>query len=169
MTIPELIQNVVAAIGRQFYADRVNEFMRDLHGLRQAVTRYGYECERRNWQFEPDFILRDLMGLLNQLKVQGTAGIQYFPRYLEGAVDRHIRLRADELNAEAKALAPKVQKTIRRISVVQAIREPTAVEILAAVHTEEKRLAAERKAARKNRTVLPAATVPKPQAQGALL
>ena len=131
MTIPDLIANLLGVLRNQFYADAPREFLRDERQLTKAVARYGYECNQRGWHFEPQFIQDDLLKLLNEIKRTG-ADIGYLPVYLEGAVDRRVRQRAEELSAQAKAnkLPNAVKKLMRGLEVVEAVREPTHCETL---------------------------------------
>lgn len=135
MTIPELISSVLNNLRNQFYGpDRVREYKRDERQLIKAIARYGHECNQRGWFFEADFILRDLLQLLLKIRTSG-AEIGYLPVYLEGAVDRHIRSRAEELSAKAKTIAPRVASVVRDASAktVTAVVAPSDVEVLANV------------------------------------
>ncbi len=135
MTVPELINQVVLNIGHQFYDERSRDFFRDRLALTKAVARYGYECEQRGWLFEPDSIRRDIIELLQQIKRTG-ADIGYFPVYLESAISRHIGLRAEELQAEARAIPQKVSKIVNGLKGVEVVRQPSAVETLAILYRD---------------------------------
>jgi len=74
------------------------------------------------------------MHLLQDIK-RREADVRYLPRYLHGAVSRHIGLRAEELSARAKAIQPKVAKLVKGLRQVE-VREPTTTEILAAVYRD---------------------------------
>ncbi len=138
MTVSQLITETVSQIYRHWYRDRpVHEFKRDERQLTQAIARYGYECERRNWQFDATAIRKELMTLLLKIKTQDT-DVKYLPIYLEGAVDRHIRTRAEELSAQAKTIARHVSKTVSTIKPGD-VRQPTDVEILATVYRDLKK------------------------------
>ena len=137
MTVSALIDLVLGSIRGQFYADREREFFRDRRQLMQAVSRYGHECFRRNWEFAPQDILRDIMELLQQIKRTG-AEWEYFPIYLEGAVDRHIRVRAEELSAQARKIAPRVEKVLSGLKVGADVRQPTACEVLSTLYSDLK-------------------------------
>lgn len=139
MTVPDLIAEVLSLVRNQHYADRVREFKRDERSLTKAIARYGFECERRGWLFEPRFIFRELAGLLLKIKTSGIE-IKYLPVYLEGAVDRHIRLRAEELAEEAKAKRAVPVLMRRAVAGVQPVQvvAPTAVEVLATVYRDLK-------------------------------
>ncbi len=137
--VPRLIREVLGMIGRYFYDNppRQRDFMRDQNHLTQAIARYGYECERRNWQFNATAIQSDLLALLLKIRETG-ADIKFFPIYLEGAVDRHIRQRADELSAQAKQISRLSTKALGTLKPGD-LREPTTVEILATVYKDLKR------------------------------
>lgn len=132
MTIPELINDVLRRIRTlERYHNRDREFMRDQRPLQRAIARYGYACHARGWSLDPAAIHADLVALLRQL-VEQNGEIKYFPIYLEYAVDRHVRTRADELSAQAKAnrSVPRLAATaVAGLPVVRVI-EPTAVELL---------------------------------------
>lgn len=140
MTVPELISDLLRRIrSLDRYHGRDREFKRDERALMKAISRYGYACAERGWHFQPNEILGDLVALLRQI-VNQNADIKYFPIYLEGCVDKHIRTRAEELNARAKAAkaTPRlVEKTLADKSVVRVV-EPTAVELLATVYRDLK-------------------------------
>jgi hypothetical protein len=138
MTVPELIDLVLGSISGQFYADHVRSFLRDKRALTKAIARYGYECHQRGWEFDSKHILQAIMRLLQEIK-RSDADIDYLPTYLDGAVKRHIGQRAEELSAKAKSVKPKVAQIVRNTQAVQAIREPSATEILAAVYKDLKR------------------------------
>lgn len=137
--IADLIQTLLGAIRGQFYADRTREFMRDSHALRQAIARYGAECSMRGWQFNPQFVLKDILELLNAVKRQGTESVQYLPKYLEGAIDRHVKLRAEKLHEEARDPANLCLGITRKISPVQVVQERSPMEILGLVYGAEKK------------------------------
>ena len=135
MTVPDLITLVLGAIRNQFYADRVREFKRDERALLKAVASYGYECQQRGWHFDAPAILRDLMSLLNELKLNSEA-IGYLPVYLHGAVRRHIGQRAEELQSQARTIRPKVTRVVSGVSSVQAVIEPSSTEILSTLYRD---------------------------------
>jgi hypothetical protein len=160
MTVPELIADLLRRIrSLDQYQDRPREFRRDERALTKAIARYGYACNERGWQFQPNEILGDLVALLRQI-VEQNADIGYFPVYLEGAIDKHIRVRAEELNARAKAAkrpSAVARQIIQGTQVVRVI-EPTAVELLDTIYRD---LKARRKIARPAR--------PRRTSQGELL
>jgi hypothetical protein len=137
MSVPELINAVLNAIRLVFYRDRIREFKRDERALMKAIARYGYECDRRGWNFKPEDIQTELVNLLNSVW-KNRAEIKYLPLYLEGAVDRHIRQRADELNAQAKKLSTVTRRAIGNLE-VKDVREQTTVEVLATLYKDLKR------------------------------
>lgn len=138
MTVPELIANVLDNLRRNFYTApdgfvRLREFKRDERQLIKAVSRYGHECNQRGWQFDCDFIHRELSQLLLKIRTSG-ADIQYLPVYLDGAVTRHIGTRAEELNAKAKALDNRVSSVLAQVRVGKAVTgAPSDVEIFSTV------------------------------------
>jgi hypothetical protein len=137
MTVAELIQDVLAQVRNHFYADRPpREFKRDERALMQAIARYGYECDRRHWQFDAMFIYQDITAVLRTMR-EKQAAIKYLPVYLEGAVDRHIRVRAEELSAQAKKLPPRVSKVLAGVQTAVLV-EATATETLAALYRDLK-------------------------------
>lgn len=137
MTIPDLIANLLGVLRSQFYADTPREFLRDERQLTKAIARYGHECAQRGWDFEPQFIQDDLLTLLNEIKRTG-AEIGYLPIYLEGAVDRHVRQRAEELSAKAKAskLPNAIKRIVNSVGVVETVREPTPTETLGLLYAQ---------------------------------
>jgi len=139
MTVPELIANVLENLRQHFYTDaetgvvRLHDFKRDERQLIRAIATYGHECDQRGWQFQADFIHHDLMQLLLQIRT-AKADIGYLPIYLEGAIRRHIGQRAEELSAAAKAMPARVSMVLDKLNPVQAIKEPTDVEIFTQVY-----------------------------------
>jgi hypothetical protein len=138
MSIPELITLVLDSIRNQFYPDRLRDFKRDERALTKAIARYGYECHQRGWDFDSRHILSAIMKLLQEIKRSG-ADIRYLPTYLDGTVKRHVGQRAEELSAKAKSVKPNVAKIVATTRRVEAIREPSATEILATVYKDLKR------------------------------
>ncbi len=147
MTVADLIINVLGAIRGQWYADRVGEFHRDKQALTKAIARYGHECASRGWDFEPRFVQRELLDVLNEIKRTG-AEIKYLPAYLEGAVDKHVRQRADELSAAAKTVGPRAAKILRGAERVAAVVEQKPVEALALLYQDLRRRQRQARAAR---------------------
>lgn len=138
MTVPELIEEVLGVIGRQFYYDQpIRNFLRDERALTKAIAAYGYQCAQRGWDFDAQFIKTQLLTLLNEIKRSG-AEIRYLPSYLDGAVKRMIGQRAEELSDRAKSLAPKVSTLVNGVKPVVVI-EKTDTEILAALYRDLKR------------------------------
>lgn len=132
MTVPELIEDLLRRIRyTEWYHGRVREFARDRRALTKAISRYGYACKAKEWHFQPEDILRDILSVLRSI-VETNADIAYFPVYLEGAIDKHIRQRAEELNERAKAAKSTPALTRKIVDAQQVVRilEPTAVELL---------------------------------------
>lgn len=137
MTVGLLIDTVLRRIKAGWYGDNIGRFWRDLDPLKKAIARYGYEAERRGWDLDPDFICRELLTLIQQIRDTG-ADIRYLPQYLEGAVDRRIRIRAEEISAEAKATSTRITKALAKLRTVPDIRQPTATETLATLYRDLK-------------------------------
>lgn len=146
MTTADLITNVLDAIRGQFYADRPREFSRDYQHLQRALSWWGKECHARGWDFDAPFIQKDILELLNQIKRSG-AEIGWLPKYLEGAIRKRIGVRAEELSAAWKSLGARTGRALKKVEggVVSVVIEPTATEILSALHHDMKRAARERK------------------------
>ena len=147
MTVAELIDTVLRRIAADFYAGRDQEFFRDQHALTRAIARYGVECQSRGWEFMPQVMQEDLLALLKSIR-KNKADIQYLPVYLEGAVDRHIRVRADELRDRSLLGRNLAEKALRKITPMD-IREATPVETLATLYKQMRRVKKQRKASLK--------------------
>lgn len=141
MTPAELTATVLDNLRRNFYTDansgheRTREFKRDERQLIRAIATYGHECNQRGWNFQADFIYQDLMNLLLQIRKSG-ADIGYMPVYLEGAIKRHLGLRADELNQRAKSMANRLSKVMVQIGTPASnpVRQPSAVEVFSELY-----------------------------------
>lgn len=143
MTIADLIAEVTNSVRNSFYADKpVQQFKRDERAIMRAIARYGAECDRRGWNFQVEFIWRELMALLRSIR-EKDADIKYLPVYLEGAVDRHIRLRAEELSAAAKSLSNITRAAVKDVKVLQTV-EKSPVETLALIYKDLKKRQAKR-------------------------
>lgn len=147
MTTADLITNVLGAIRGQFYADKPRDFLRDMNALKRALATWGHECHARGWDFDAAFIQKELLTLLNEIKRSG-ADIDYLPIYLGGAIRKRIGVRAEELSAAWKSLGARTGRVVKKMEagVVTAVIEPTATEMLAALHQDMKRARRERKA-----------------------
>jgi hypothetical protein len=157
MTCPELIANVLENLRQHYYTDdagqfRAHEYKRDERQLIRAIATYGAECNQRGWHFQADFIYQDLMQLLLTIRTSG-ADIQYVPIYLAGAIRRHLGQRAEELSAQAKTIAPRVTKLVAGLTKVEAIRQPTDVEIFAEVYAGIGKIQRARKAGKARNSV----------------
>lgn len=156
MNVSELIDQVLQSIARDFYGlqpghtlsaggegqgevaspSDLRKFMRDRTALMKAVARYGYTCTQRGWSFEVPHILKEVMEVLISMRDK-QASIKWLPRYLEGAIDRHIRQRAEELSALAKVKdRQNVTKKVEGLAKVEAIREPSPTEILSTLYKD---------------------------------
>jgi hypothetical protein len=137
MTVAELIREVLDYIRRGFYSGRVREFLRDQRALTKAIARYGYACDERGWDFSVPDLQAELHGILIRV-LEHRADIRYLPVYLEGAVDRHVRCRAEELSLRARRVGVVAPEIVSRLR-VQRVRDPKPVEILAAVYRDLRR------------------------------
>jgi hypothetical protein len=132
MTIETLIHDTLRDIRLRFYGDRTREYCRDRQALTKAIARYGFACDTRGWDLEPEYIQRDIIALLKQIQQQGGAK-GYLPVYLEGAIDRHVRLRAEQIQDAAHKLDGRVARTISGVRVAPETRLNTT-ETLAALY-----------------------------------
>lgn len=144
MSVDSLIDLVLERIYRDHYAGkaRQREWPASQQALTKAIARYGYECRGRGWEFEPDAIWAELMRILDTMVKNSLRIETWFPVYLESAIDRHIRLRAEELSAEAKRedrrgmdkagsrTAAKLAGLVVADLRIGEIRQPTTVEVL---------------------------------------
>lgn len=133
MSTTELIEKVLSQIKRDFYQHRPDMFFRDRQALLRAVSRYGVECEAKGWAVEPDFICSDLLILLNRVAAH-KADVDYLPVYLHSAVSKHIGQRAEEISKAAKAPQARVTRVMQGLNRVDAIVEPTTVEVLSKLY-----------------------------------
>ena len=137
MKISTLITTITASIRDSWYRGLPREYKRDERALMKCIARYGYECERRGWNFNATDIQADLLTLLNQIKHSGAV-IGYLPVYLEGAVDRRIRLRAEQLSASAKSIQASTTRVLSGVQPIKDLREQTDVEVLSALYRDLK-------------------------------
>lgn len=138
MSVAELIDQVMHRVRVRFYSDRpVREWVRDRNALLKAVARYGHECTQRGWRFEADELAGRLVALLNRIERPGGEG--WFPKYLEAAVDQHVRERAEEIQAAARRAETITAKALAGLPPVSAVRPPSASEMLGAVWAEQRR------------------------------
>jgi hypothetical protein len=143
MTVDALIEIVLRQIRDDFYGQRDREYFRDQRALTKAIARYGFECNFRHWEFSTEDIRKELVKLLNSMRDKAS-DIAYLPTYLEGAIDRHIRFRADELNERGKDGRNIIGKTMGAIKPAP-IREATPVEILGTLYKDLKQRRRRRK------------------------
>lgn len=148
MSVPELIANVLEALRVKFYAERIREFKRDERALTKAIAKWGYEAAQREWHFTPEEIFKDIMDLLIQMQTSGS-DVKYLPLYLQSAIHRRFGQRAEDLQAAARKVAPRVAKLMAGVRTVEAVREPSATEVLATLYTDLKRVQKQRRAERK--------------------
>lgn len=152
MTLNQLVTGLLRRLFAEHYGpDKLREFARDRNALLKAIARYGHECASRGWYFEESAIFCDLNRILDTLR-RNRADIRYLPVYLEGTVDRHIRLRAEELSAAARSLAPRLERIRRGLPpAVPRVIERKPVEVLDALWrslgARRRQLARQRRAA----------------------
>lgn len=107
--LTDFIREVVGNIGRQFYEHNGRAFFRDQRALAKAVSRYGYECNARGWEFSAREVEQDILALLQEIKRSG-AEFRNLPVYLEGAIARRIGQRSEEMASRADANASLFSK-----------------------------------------------------------
>ena len=140
MTLDALISTLLNRIFREHYGQaRGREYLRDQRALTQAIARYGHVCAERGWHFEEAAIFCDISRILDNVRA-AKADIKYLPAYLEGAIDRHCRLRAEELNEEAKRLRTPLRKVQAKLPApVQVVIHQPVVEVLDSLWRDLKR------------------------------
>jgi hypothetical protein len=157
MTVAELIDQVMHRVRVRFYSDReVREWRRDENALLKAVSRYGYECAQRGWEFEAAVLGERIVALLNRIerpaRPEGGQEI-WFPKYLEACVDQHVRERAEEIQAAARAAKSPAAITAGVLAGVKVAEVPPPnrdAELLGQIYQEQRRrqkAAAERRQA----------------------
>lgn len=149
MTLDALIATLLSRLYRQHYGpDRVREFKRDEHHLTQAIARYGHVCAERGWHFEEAEIFADISQLLDRIEL-AKQGIGFLPAYLEGAIDRHCRLRAEELSERAKDIRTRIERVRSKLPpVAKVVIVAPVVEQLDALWRELRLRGKRRRAAR---------------------
>lgn len=90
---------VLSKLRLKFYEDRWLEFEKDKTALIKAMARYGFECNRRHWQFSVEDIFQAISGVIARIT---RKDIDYLPAYLESAIDGYVRSKAEELSDQAK-------------------------------------------------------------------
>lgn len=160
MTAAAVLEQICAEVHRRFYAGRGPRlWMSQRHHVERAVLLYGQECNQRGWEVDAEFIVADLVGLLNQLAAQGfDAEAAFFPSYLAGAVRKRLGLRAEEMRAAAlKADGDRVRaasaRVVQGLRVTPEIPRASVVETMALHYQELER----QRRARKARAKAPAA------------
>jgi hypothetical protein len=78
------------------------------------------------------------MTVLREVKTR-QADVKYLPVYLDGAIGRHLGQKAEEYSAAQKArgikrLANVITRTVDGVERVEAVREKSATETLAALY-----------------------------------
>jgi hypothetical protein len=155
VTVPELISRVLDMLQGQFYCDLPRSaWFRDEKYLVAAIGTYGHECRQRGWEFSAEFICGELTRLIRSFMKSG-AEPRWMPIYLQNAIRQHIRERADELNAQGKARrapAAILQAIVGELKRVEAVREPSAIDLMASVYRDVRQLRREGAAARRGKT-----------------
>lgn len=146
MTVAELLTEVLAAIRNQLYADKpVAHWFRDKTALTKAISRYGYDCEQRGWEFDVPFIRTEIMSVVQSAKKRDA--IAYLPTYLSEAIGRHVREHAEELNAKAKATRAVAAKALGKLHVAPTVpKHPSDTYLLSLLHQQMKTAERKRKA-----------------------
>ena len=152
MTVPELISRVLDMLQGQFYCDLPRSaWYRDEKYLVAAIGTYGHECRQRGWEFSAEFICGELTRLIRSFMKSGVEP-RWMPVYLQNAIRQHIRERADELNAQGKVgrgPAAILQALVGDLKRVEAVREPSAIDLMASVYRDVRQLRREGAAARR--------------------
>jgi hypothetical protein len=137
-TVDDLLEVVMERVKVRFYHGRpAREWATDRNALLKAVSRYGFECLRREWHFEAEVLAVRLLDLLNKIERPTTPG--WFPIYLETAVDQHVRERAEEIQEAARQAAKVAGRIVAGLQVAEGPRPPSAVDVMGAVFVELKR------------------------------
>lgn len=136
MTPPDLYRVLLKKISEKFYSHRADRnWFRDQGALIKAIGRYAQVCVDRGWEPDLDEVFQDIMRLLNQLEQQereGNGSRTWFPTYLQGCIDRRVRLQAEQLNRRKEQGARHVSKIIAGVQPVAEIRR-TPIEETAAL------------------------------------
>jgi hypothetical protein len=163
MTVADLIARCLSAIRSQFYEDQApRNFHRDERALTKAIARYGYVCNERGWQFDELHVTRAIVDLLPKIKPPDR---QYLPTYLENCIDRHVRQRAEELSAKAKATPNRLAIVLKAASAMATATEAAAVVTPRAPSATEQLDQIYRDLARRKRTAVKQAKAIKAQPQ----
>lgn len=133
MNVDDLINAVTQHVYKVFYEPRHNEFFRDQQAIRRAVAHYGYECNQRGWNPDPEFIWTEILRILRSAEVR-KAEIRYLPVYLDRAVTMAVGIRAEEIKAASRETKTIVARVVSSLKPVEVIRERTAVEVLAELY-----------------------------------
>lgn len=108
LKLEDVIDRCLGAIRVQFYEQHpARDFNRDYGYLKKAISRYGHQCEERGWELDEFTVLQNVLGLLRKLKAPDH---QYLPTYLEACIDRHVGQRAEAIQEQHRALAPRLQR-----------------------------------------------------------
>ena len=134
MTVDELILSVSERIRTDIYgANHQHEFYRDRHMIYRAIGMAGHECLEKEWLLSTDPLHNQLMQLMSNIEAHGV-GIRYFPSYFAGAIRKWMGQHAEEWSMQAKRVEPHCAKIVAGINRVDAVRQPTSVEVLDALY-----------------------------------
>lgn len=126
-----MLEAVLTIVRSKFYADRPNDYFSQRRDLMKAILKYAYICEQRGWDFDNHELATQIISVLQKVN---RKEFTYIPAYLNEAITRHVNYRAEELNAKAKLITPRLAKIVRNTEVVQAIIPERAVETATALY-----------------------------------
>jgi hypothetical protein len=160
MTVAELIDSVLDAIWRQFdcYRNRVREFHRDRRALMKAIARVGYACEQNGWQLDAVECLKVVMTVLIDIR-RHQEDVKYLPVYLDAAIGKHLREKAEEYSEREKRRGPRqtaalARESVAGLTVVTAVTEKTAMETLSELYVALRRARRKKAAVREKQKEL---------------
>jgi len=142
MTVTELTVEILRRLEQQFYAHLPRrDFKRDQDYLVAAIGTYGWECLGRGWEFDIEFIYRDLCRMLQSFKKSGT-DVVWMPNYLQCAIRQHIAEHAEELKSKAAAssLARLSRKLLDGAQLAKVIIEPSPTQLAACIYRDVRKL-----------------------------
>jgi len=134
MTVDELILSVSERIRTDIYgANHQHEFYRDRHMIYRAIGMAGHECLEKEWLLSTDLLHNQLMQLMSSIEAH-KVGIRYFPAYFACAIKKWMGQHAEEWSVQAKRVEPHCARIVHRTQRVEAIIQPSAVEVLDALY-----------------------------------
>jgi hypothetical protein len=105
LTIPKLIEIALGACSRfKRYQGDVGRirFAREQNSLIKAIARFGHVATQRGWNFDASEVINPILEVIRSLQGRESEIKTWLPQYLECAIDRHIRMRAEEYSEAAK-------------------------------------------------------------------